>query len=160
MIFSVINTVLFRPLPFAHANRLALLWKVDIHDAEATNILSAPDFHDWQRGTDAFESMAIFDSGGEGYNLSENGSEPERISGLRVSSQFFQVLGVKPLLGRGFLPEEEIAGRDHEVVLSYSLWTRRYKQDPEIAGKTIRIDARELHRGRSNVARIRISILE
>ncbi|MGD0305030.1 MAG: ABC transporter permease [Candidatus Acidiferrales bacterium] len=139
-VFSVINTVLLRPLPFPRADRLALLWKVDIHDAKGTNVLSAPDFHDWQRDTDAFESMAIFDSGGTGYNLSESGGEPERVSGLRVSSQFFDVLGVKPMLGRGFLPEEEVAGRDHEVVLSYPLWTRRYKRDPGIVGKTIRVD--------------------
>jgi putative ABC transport system permease protein len=139
-VFSVINTVLMRPLPFPHADRLALLWNVDTHDVDGTNIISAPTFHDWQGETDAFESMAIFDSGGTGYNVSESGSDPERVSGLRVSSQFFDVLGVKPILGRAFLPEEEIAGRDHEVVLSYPLWTRRYQQDPKIVGKTVRID--------------------
>jgi putative ABC transport system permease protein len=139
-VFSVINAVLLRPLPYPRADRLALLWKVDVHDTQGTNVTSAPDFHDWQRGTDAFESMAIFDSGGTGYNLSESGGDPERVSGLRVSSQFFDVLGVRPMLGRSFRPEEEIAGRDHEVVLSYPLWTRRYKQDREIVGKTIRID--------------------
>ena len=139
-IFSVINTVLLRPLPYPSADRLMLLWNVDIRNSEGENIISAPTFHDWQQQTDAFQSMAIFDSGGTGYNLSENGSDPERVSGVRVSSQFFDVLGVKPMLGRSFRPEEEIAGRDHETVLSYALWTRRYRKAPDIVGKSIRID--------------------
>ncbi len=140
-VFSVVNTVMLRPLPFLRADRLALLWKVDLHDNEATNIVSAPDFQDWQQQADAFESMAIFDSVGRGYNLSESGSDPERVSGERVSSKFFDVLGVKPMLGRSFRPEEEIAGRDHEVVMSYTLWSRRYGQDRDIVGKTVRIDS-------------------
>jgi putative ABC transport system permease protein len=138
-IFSVINAVLLRPLPFPDANRLALVWECDAHDSTNWNIVSAPNFWDYQKQSDVFESMAIFDSGGRGYNLSQ-GSDPERVSGVRVSSQFFTVLGVQPLLGRGFLPDEESAGNDHEVVLSYPLWMRRYAGDPSLVGKTIRID--------------------
>ena len=86
--------------------------------------------------------MAIFDSAGRGYNLSATGDtqEAEQVSGLRVSAGFFSVLGVKPLLGRTFLPEEETLGKDHEVVLSYGLWKRRYGGDPSLVGRTIRID--------------------
>ena len=138
-IFSVINAVLLRPLPFPDPNQLVLVWECDTHDATNVNIVSAPNFWDFQKQSDVFENMAIFDSAGRGYNLSQ-GSDPERVSGVRVSSQFFTVLGVKPLLGRTFLPEEEIAGNDHEVVLGYPLWMRRYAGDPSLVGKTIRID--------------------
>jgi putative ABC transport system permease protein len=138
-IFSVINSLLLRRLPYPDTERLALVWKADIHDVSDYNIISAPDFWDYQKQSSVFDSIAIFDSAGRGYNLSQNG-EPERVSGVRVSSQFFQVLGVPPMMGRAFLPQEEIAGRDHEVVLAYSLWKRRYAGDAAIVGKTIRID--------------------
>jgi putative ABC transport system permease protein len=141
-IFSLINTLVLRPLPYPGADRLVLVWRIDVHDSTDYNILSAPDFWDLQKQSDVFESMAIFDSAGRGYNLSQNG-EPERVSGVRVTSQFFQVLSIAPLLGRTFLPEVETAGRDHEVVLSYSLWTRRYGSDPAIVGKSIRIDGQD-----------------
>jgi len=86
--------------------------------------------------------MAILDSAGRGYNLSASGDkhEAEQVSGLRVSAEFFSVLGVKPLLGRTFLREEETLGRDQEVVLSYGLWKRRYGGDPSLVGRTIRVD--------------------
>src|SRR5207247_10271075 len=81
-------------------------------------------------------------SSGRGYNLCGTGTkqEPEAVSGLRVSAGFFPALGVKPFLGRTFLPEEETLGKDHEVVLSYGLWKRRYGGDPQLVGRTIRID--------------------
>ena len=106
------------------------------------NIVSAPNFWDFKRQSHSFEAMAIFDSAGRGYNLSATAAtqEAEQVSGLRVSAGFFRVLGVKPLLGRTFLPEEETLGRDHEVVLSYGLWKRRYGGDPSLVGKTIRMD--------------------
>ena len=106
------------------------------------NIVSAPNFWDFQRQAHSFESMAIFDSAGRGYNLSATGNkqEAEQVSGLRVSSGFFSVLGIKPLLGRTFLPEEETLGKDHEVVLSYGLWETRYGADPSLVGRTIKID--------------------
>ncbi|HUJ32263.1 MAG TPA: ABC transporter permease [Candidatus Acidoferrum sp.] len=144
-IFSVINTVLLRPLPFPNLDRLVLVWETDASkpdDPDSFNIVSAPNFWDWEKQNDIFEKMAIFDSAGRGYNLSRGG-EPERVSGVRVSADFFRVLGIEPLLGRTFLPEEETAGRDREVVLSYALWMRRYGGDPQIVGKQIRIDGED-----------------
>ena len=86
--------------------------------------------------------MAIFDSAGRGYNLSTTGNarDAEQVSGLRVTAGFFKVLGVTPFLGRTFLKEEETLGKDHEVVLSYGLWQRRYGADPTLVGRSIRID--------------------
>ncbi|MGA3205143.1 MAG: ABC transporter permease [Bryobacteraceae bacterium] len=141
-IFSVINNTLLKPLPFPDPDRLVLVWETFGKGEDNWNIVSAPNFWDFERESHSFESMAIFDSAGRGYNLSTTGNkqDAEQVSGLRVSAGFFSVLGVKPLLGRTFLPEEETLGRDHEVVLSYGLWKARYGGDPSLVGRTIRVD--------------------
>jgi putative ABC transport system permease protein len=138
-IFSVINTVFLRPFPFPHADRLVEVWEYPVDSPDGLNIVSMPNFRDWQQQNHVFESLALFDSAGKGYNLSE-GAEPEQVPGLRTSADFFRVLGVKPYLGRTFLPEEDELGKDHEVILSYTLWSRRYGSDPAIIGHTIRVD--------------------
>jgi putative ABC transport system permease protein len=142
-IFSVIHSTLLKPLPFPGSDRLVLVWETFGKGRDNWNIVSAPNFWDFQRQSRSFESMAIFDSAGRGYNLSPtaNSREAEQVSGLRVSAGFFTVLGAKPLLGRTFLPEEETLGNDREVILSYGLWKTRYDGDPSIVGKTIRVDA-------------------
>ena len=143
-IFSVINTTILKPIPFPHPEGLVLVWQTFGKGPDNWNIVSAPNFWDFQRQSRSFESMAICNSAG-GYNLSTTGNnqEPEQVSGLRVSSGFFDVLGVKPVLGRTFLPEEETMGRDREVILSYGLWKRRYGGDPAIVGKTIKVDGED-----------------
>ena len=141
-IFSVIDNTLLKPLPFPDSSRLVLVWETFGQGRDNWNIVSAPNFWDFQKQSHSFESMAIFDSAGRGYNLSSSGNkqEAEQVSGLRVSSGFFSVLGAKPLLGRTFLPEEETLGKDHEVVLSYGLWQTRYGGDPSLLGRTVTID--------------------
>ena len=139
-VFSVMNSTLWKPLPFADPGRLVLLWRTNIHDPSDRNIVDAPDYLDWQRHNHVFESMAIFDSAGRGYNLSGD-KQPELVPGLRVSAGFFHVLGIEPYLGRTFAPEEETLGKDREVVLSYGLWTRRYGADRSLLGRTVRIDS-------------------
>ena len=141
-IFSVINSTLLRPLPFPASDRLVLVWETFGKGPDNWNIVSAPNFWDFRKQSRSFEDMAIFDSAGRGYNLGAagNSQEAEQVSGVRVTAGFFSVLGVKPLLGRTFLPEEETLGRDHEVVLSYGLWQRRYGGDVSIVGRAIRID--------------------
>jgi len=142
-IFSVMNNTLLKPIPFPGADRLVLVWETFGKGSDNWNIVSAPNFWDFQKRSRSFESMAIFDSAGRGYNLSptSNSQEAEQVSGLRVSAGFFSVLGAKPLLGRTFLPEEETLGNDHKVVLSYGLWQSRYGGDPSLVGKTIRVDS-------------------
>ena len=134
------NSTLWKPLPFADPGRLVLLWRTNIHDRSDRNIVDAPDYLDWQRQNHVFESMAIFDSAGRGYNLSGD-KQPELVPGLRVSAGFFHVLGIEPYLGRTFAPEEETQGKDREVVLSYGLWTRRYGANRSLLGRTVRIDS-------------------
>jgi len=144
-IFSLMNATLLRPLAFPNPDRLVLVWETFGKRPDNWNIVSAPNFWDFERQSHSFEGMAIFDSAGRGYNLSATGAkqDPEQVSGLRVTAGFFGVLGVKPLLGRTFLPEEEIRGRDHEVILSYGLWKRRYGGDPQLVGRTIKIDGED-----------------
>ena len=137
-IFSVMNATLLKPLPYPDTDRLVLVWQA-YGGPENYNIVSLPNMRDVQKQNTVLESMAWFDSAGKGYNLALGGV-PERVSGVRVTASFFHVLGVKPLLGRAFLPEEETAGRDHEVILSYPLWQRRFSGDPAIIGKQITVD--------------------
>jgi predicted permease len=141
-IFSVMNATMLKKLPFPDSDRLALVWQTLGKGPDNQNIVSAPNYWDFESQNHVFEAMALFDSAGRGYNLSANGSnrEPEQVSGLRVSASFFPVLGVQPFLGRSFLSEEEIRGKDHEVILSYGLWKRRYGADPALVGKTIQVD--------------------
>jgi len=138
-IFSVIDAVFLKPLPFPDPDRLVMVWQHNMRDPDDHNIISLPNYLDWKQQNHVFQNMAIFDSAGKSYSLSGE-RNPEQVSGLRVSASFFDVLGVQPMLGRTFVPEEEIAGRDREVVLSYGLWQRRYGADSGIIGKAVRID--------------------
>ena len=146
VMFSVMNATILKSLPFPEPDRLMLVWQTFGKGPDNWNIVSAPNYWDFAQQNHVFENMAIFDSAGRGYNLSATGEsrEPEQVSGLRVSASFFAVLGVRPFLGRTFLPEEETRGKDHEVVLSYGLWRRRYSADRALVGKTIKIDGEDL----------------
>jgi putative ABC transport system permease protein len=145
VIFSVMNATVLKALPFPDPSKLVLVWETYGKGPDNLNIVSAPNYWDFARQNHVFENIAIFDSAGRGYNLAPAGAsrEPEQVSGLRVSSTFFSVLGVHPFLGRDFLNEEEVHGKDHVVILSYGLWKRRYGADRGLVGKTIRIDAED-----------------
>jgi putative ABC transport system permease protein len=138
--FSVVNATLFTPLAFPDPDRLQSVWQGRVEDPSSLNIVSLPNYRDWVAQNHSFQDLALFDSAGRGYNLTGSG-EPEQVSGVRVTASFFRVLGVEPMLGRTFRPEEETPGRDRVVVLSHGLWTRRYAADPSIVGKTIQIDS-------------------
>ena len=144
-IFSVMNATILKKLSFPDPDRLVLVWQTYGKGPDNYSIVSAPNYWDFERQNHVFEGIALFDSAGRGYNLSTGGSnaEPEQVSGLRVSANFFSVLGVQPFLGRTFLPEEEIRGKDHEVILNYGLWQRRYGADRSLLGKTIKVDGED-----------------
>src|SRR5262245_17815417 len=108
-IFSVVNSTLLRPLALPDADRLMTVWKARVQDPDDINIVSMPNYKEWKSRSQSFAALAIFDSAGRGYNLTGI-AEPEQVSGVRVTSSFFDVLGVPPLLGRTFRPEEEEAG--------------------------------------------------
>jgi len=144
-IFSVMNATILKKLSFPDPDRLVLVWQTFGKGPDNYSIVSAPNYWDFERQNHVFEGIALFDSAGRGYNLSTGGSsaEPEQVSGLRVSANFFTVLGVQPFLGRTFLPEEEVRGKDHEVILNYGLWQRRYGADRSLVGKTIKVDGED-----------------
>jgi len=145
VIFTVTNATILKKLPFPDADRLVLVWETFGRNSNNFNIVSAPNYWDIAKQNHVFENIAIFDSAGRGYNLAPRGEnrEPEQVSGLRVSSTFFDVLGVQPFLGRNFRPEEEELGKSRVVILSYGLWKRRYAADRSLVGKTIRMDGED-----------------
>ncbi|MGB7023264.1 MAG: ABC transporter permease [Candidatus Acidiferrales bacterium] len=138
-LFSVIHATLLEPVPYPSADRMVLVWQTYGSDPDDVNIVSAPNIQDIQKQNDVLGPIAMFDSAGKGYNLG-GANQPERVSGERVTANFFDVLGVQPLLGRTFLPEEEFLGKDQEVVLTYGLWQRRFGGDWAIVGKQVQVD--------------------
>jgi predicted permease len=140
-IFSVIEAVMLRPLPYQNSERLCMLWK----SVPARNIewdwTSYPTIQDWREQSRSFEDMAaiLLPSGSEVTLQSDAG--PERIQGAKVSGNFFEMLGVKPLLGRTFSDDEARRGGD-VVVLSYGFWQRRFGADSTVVGRTLHLDNR------------------
>jgi putative ABC transport system permease protein len=133
-IFSVINSVFLRPLPYHDPDNLVMVWENNSEYPNPHNTVSPPNFIDWQRRNTVFSSMSfIFD---ERDNLTGNG-DPKEVVIQNVSANFFSLLGVNLLLGPGFTTENGQSGHDNVVVLSYGLWKQRYTGDPAIVGKFI-----------------------
>ena len=136
-IFSVVNAVLLRPMPYDNPNRLVRIWEKRSDLAKSK--VSMADFRDWQNQNNIFEQIAAFQSGD--YNLTGI-NEPEQIQGAAVSANLFSVLRVQPQIGRNFLPEEEKPNSNAVVIISHGMWGRRFGSDPALVGKTISIDSR------------------
>ena len=136
-IFSVVNATLLRRLPFKDPDRLAILWGT-APQMDRTSI-SEPNFLDYKEQNHVFEHMASFY--GAGLTLT-GGPNPERIRGGRVTADFFKVVGVQPLLGQTFLPDQDQPGHNSVVVLAHSLWQQRFGSDPNIVGQTMLIEAK------------------
>ena len=140
-IFSVVNAVLLRPLPYPDGNRLTYVWHVppaDSFPGMTQFAVSPANFLDWERQNRTFERMVITEF--RSFNIS-GGADPETLRGAGVSPQFFQVFGVPPMLGRPLRPEEETPGKNKVVVLSERLWTRRFGADRTIVGRKISLNA-------------------
>src|SRR5436309_1261859 len=135
-IFSVVNAVLLRPLPFKNPEQLVMVWENATHAGFPKNTPSPPNFLDWQRQNTVFTGMAAMAE--RSFNLTGVG-EPERLDGRRVSAYPFEVLGVSPLLGRTFVPDDDRPGA-HVVLLRYSLWQRRFGSDPNIIGRAVTLN--------------------
>src|SRR5690348_205593 len=135
-IFSVINSVLLEPLPFKNPWQLVSLRETE--SAPGNFPLDGQDYLDWQAQNKTFSSMSIV-SYPEGLNASGAG-EPEVVSVHETQANFFDTLGVSPLLGRGFAKGEDVAGKNRVVVLSYGFWKRHFAGDPSAPGKTIELN--------------------
>jgi len=134
-IFSLVNGVLLRPLPYRNPNRLTMVWEKG-RDGSPENVGYAT-YLDWKSQNKGFEEIAIYSSWQPVLQV----GEPEQLSGLRVTSNYFRTLGIHPEIGRDFLPEEDAPNANKVVMLSHSLWQRKFNADPNIVGKPINMNA-------------------
>jgi len=137
-IFSAVNAVLLTPLPFPESRQL-----VDLSETFKPNgygSVSVPNLEDWKSQNTVFAGIAPYSSGS--FNL-EAGDTPQRIPGLNVGANYFDVLGVKPTLGRAFLPGEDVAGNERVVVISDDLWRSNFAANPGIVNQTIPLNGHQ-----------------
>src|SRR5262245_21413 len=136
-IFSVVNAVLLRPLPFPEPERI--VWLRESHPPSNLPQLSVtfPTFLDWRSQNQVFAQMAAYRE--DGFNL-QAGDEPKRVNGARVTVDFFATLGVRPEVGRAFLPQEDAPGGERVVILSQALWRQSFGGDPQLVGRQIKVD--------------------
>ncbi len=136
-LFSLINTVLLRPLPFKDPDQLVAVceWRASSGAAKLT--ISGHEYLGWREQSRVFENIAVYNSAS--LNLTGSG-EPEALEALTVSTDYFPVLGVKPLLGRSFQPDEDQQGGARVAVLSHKFWQRRFGADPALVGRTITLN--------------------
>src|SRR5215210_1607209 len=135
-IFSVVNAVLLEPLPFKNPKELVIIWENATHLGFPKNTPSPANFLDWRAQSTVFTGMAAMAP--KNFNLTGVG-EPERLDGRRVSANLFDLLGVQPRLGRGFLAEEDTPGT-RVVILGSGLWQRRFGSDPRIIGQSVNLN--------------------
>ena len=136
-VFSVVNAVLLRPLPYADSGRLAMIWSASANESHGP--VSFDDFEDWVRDSRTIERAGVFSSY---YHPVLTGSgAARRLSGLLVSHGYFDVMGVQPAMGRFFQPAEDRDGPDNVVVLSWALWQSQFHGDPHAVGRTVLLNA-------------------
>jgi putative ABC transport system permease protein len=136
-IFSVVNAVLIRPLPYSDPGRIAMVYHVPPQKSVPGSkifAVSPANYLDWQKQSNVFDAMSIFHF----TTMTLTGrDQPEAVQGLVVSSEFFQVLGVTPMKGRAFTSEEDTSGHGNVVVLSYPFWQSHFGADPTVIGKNL-----------------------
>jgi len=138
-LFTVVRSVLLKPLPFENPDQLVMLYEQSADHKHSYNVVAGGMFQEWQKQSRSFEQMAIV--GGSGYNLSgANGGLPEKVEGGKCSWNLFSTLGVRPAYGRAFSPEDDSANANATVILTWNLWRRRFGGDPAILGKGILLD--------------------
>lgn len=139
VIFSVINSILLRSLPFNDPDRIALVWGTAPAEGKDRTQVSATDVADWRQQNSVFEDVTTY-SNWSATLLGEG--ESERIPGIQVGDGYFSIMKATPLLGRTFLPEEQQEGKDFVIVLGYGLWQRRFGGDPNVIGRKINLSGR------------------
>jgi putative ABC transport system permease protein len=133
-IFTVVNAVLLRPLPYPAPDRLMMLWTYNPRQGFDKDVSTYPNFDDWRRQVGSFERMAAYTGGG--FALTQAG-DPAQIRGAIVTPGFFETLGIAPSLGRTFGLQEGQAGGDRAAILSHRLWQTRFSGDPAAIGRSI-----------------------
>jgi putative ABC transport system permease protein len=133
-IFSVVETVLLRPLPFPNSDQLVVIWGASARDANAQETDSFPDFYDYREQSRSFSAMGGYTGAG---TVLTGAGEAQELDGVAVAGDFFDVLGVPPMLGREFTADEAKLGAPNVVVVSHGLWQRAFGSDPNIVGQQI-----------------------
>ena len=136
-IFSVVNAVLLRPLPYADPERLVMIWMDNSRINIAEDWHSFPNYTDYRDHNEVLESIAAFNN--RSFNITGSG-EPERVQGAWMTGSLLPLLGVAPALGRNFSSEEEQPGKDQVVIIGHGLWQRRFGGDPNILEQTIMLN--------------------
>src|SRR5258708_18955305 len=137
--FSLAEAFLLHPVPFENADRIVAL--VDSRPGQNIdmNAIAPATYFDWKQQAHSFEQFAAY--AWREANLTGD-REPQKVQDFQVSANFFGMLGVRPQLGRAFLSEEEVPGKEQEIILGHALWEQRYASDPHIAGKNIKVDGK------------------
>src|ERR1041384_2287504 len=136
-IFSTVHSLILRPFNFANQDRLIAVWEQNLGAGFMRGSVAPGNFTDWREHNQTCERLVALEQ--NAFDLSD-GDQPERFAGTRVTEGFFDVLGVKPILGRTFSPEENQPGHEQVVVLKNSLWQQRFAADPDIVGKTLTLN--------------------
>ena len=138
-IFSIVDSVLLRPLPYRNPGQLVRLYETEA--APGRYPFAGPDFIDWKTQNKTFQDMTLFGWPGD-MNLSDEG-RPDHVIGLPTEANFFSVFGVNALLGRTWQPGEDQPGKDQVAILSYGLWRQRYAGEPSVIGRTIDLNSKK-----------------
>lgn len=137
IIFNVVNSVILRPLPYGDPERIMVVWEIGKTMGAVTQPVTSGNFADWKKENKTFEDMAAISP----INFTLTGSgESELISSASVSANFFDILKVTPILGRGFQPNEDRPGQDNTVIVGYGLWQRYFGADPGLLGKSLTLN--------------------
>lgn len=136
--FSVVNTVLLRPFSFRNPEQLVVLWERSLKDGLPRMVVSPPNFADWRAQNQVFHDVAAYRF--QDFTVVTSG-DPEQVRGLRVSATTFSLLGVQPMLGRDFQPDEDQPGKPATVIVSHDFWRTRLHENPAIIGQSISLGA-------------------
>ncbi|MEE8134414.1 MAG: ABC transporter permease [Gemmatimonadales bacterium] len=139
-IFSVVNTVLLRRLPYEDPDRLVMIWSTNPAKGDSEGRVSFPDFRDWRERSESFEDLAAFMAFANGNVNLTGGSAPERVPVARVTAGYFELLGVSPVQGRAVRPEENVVGHHRVAMLSFGLWQRQFGADPGLVGRSVYVN--------------------
>jgi len=141
-IFSFVNGIMLRPLPYPESERLVLVDETAFKRGSPSMNVSYPNFLDWREQNHSFEDIGCYSTGGFIIAPGGGGNEPEQLKGAFVTQGLFEILGVAPILGRTFTADEDQPDHDLVVILSHGLWQRRFGSDPNILGQTLLLNNR------------------
>jgi predicted permease len=137
-VFTLVNAALYKPLPFPGGERLVLVRANNLAQGRDSVNISYADVRDFRQSANTFEYLEAF--GGQAINLSEPGNPPQRYRGGRTTAGLFDMLRVRPVLGRSILPSDEKPGAEQVLLLGYQVWADRYGRDPKVIGHSVRVN--------------------